>query len=293
MPKSDKAAIIESIYSAELSSELFSRFTQFIKQNCGIHLVPSKHTMLEGRLRKRMRQLLLPTFEDYARYFFKKNNTDTDEVIHFLDVITTNKTGFFREKPHFDYLTSEILPNFMKQHERKLGTFRIWSAGCSSGQEPYTLAMVLNEFAETNPAFRYAILATDLSKSSLERAQTAVYDTSELEEVSLEHRQKYFIASQNLSSRQLRVIEALRKKIRFKLLNFMNSVFPIKEPLQVIFCRNVMMYFDRTDRKKLVQRFIEQLAPGGYLFTGHSESLAGLTAELQSVSNSVYQKSRP
>ncbi len=291
MPKSDKAAIIESIYRAELSPELFNRFTRFIKQNCGIHLVPSKHTMLEGRLRKRMRQLLLPTFEDYAHYIFRKSNNATDEMVHFLDVITTNKTGFFREKPHFDYMVSEVLPEFMKQHDRhRLSTFRIWCAGCSSGQEPYTLAIVLNEFAEKNPTFSYAILATDLSKRALDKAKTAVYDSDQLEDIPPEYRHKYFIATRTGDNNQLRVIATLRETIMFRRLNFLDSAFPIKEPLQAIFCRNVMMYFDRATREKLVNRFTDKLAPGGYLFTGHSESLAGFPANLKPVASSVYQK---
>lgn len=291
MLKNDKAAIIESIYSSELSSELFSRFTLFIKHNCGIHIIPSKKTMLEGRLRKRMRQLLLPTFEDYARYLFNTNKHDSSEMVHFLDVVTTNKTGFFRETPHFDYLVSKILPEFMNRDNRRLVTFRIWSAGCSSGQEPYSLAILLNEFAEKNPAFRYAILATDLSRCILDTAKAGVYDTNQLDDVTPEHRDKYFVAVRNNS--QLRITEALRKTIMFKRLNLMNGAFPIKEPLHAIFCRNVMMYFDRDDRKKLVRRFTEQLAPGGYLFTGHSESLAGLSSELHSASNSVYRKPLP
>jgi chemotaxis protein methyltransferase CheR len=291
MQKSNKATIIESIYHAELSPELFNRFTRFIKQNCGIHLAPSKHTMLEGRLRKRMRQLLLPTFEDYARYIFRKSDNATDEMVHFLDVITTNKTDFFREKPHFDYLVSEVLPEFMKQHDRhRLSTFRLWCAGCSSGQEPYTLAIILNEFAEKNPTFSYAILATDLSKRALDKAKTAVYDSDQLKDIPPEYRHKYFIATRTGDSNQLRVIAALRETIMFRRINFMDSSFPIKEPLQAIFCRNVMMYFDRDTREKLVNRFTDKLVPGGYLFTGHSESLAGFPANLKPVASSVYQK---
>jgi chemotaxis protein methyltransferase CheR len=293
MLKNNKTELIESIYHATLSPELFNRFTQFIQQRCGIHIKPSKKNMLEGRLRKRMRQLLLPTFEDYAHYLFSRTKNTKEEMIHFLDAITTNKTGFFRETPHFDYLVSEVLPEFIRQHDRhRVHTFRIWSAGCSSGEEPYTLAIVLNEFAEKNPTFSYAILATDLSKRALNKAKTAVYDNDQLEEVTPEHLCKYFVAARTGDNNQLRVASALRETIMFRRLNFMDSAFPIREPLQVIFCRNVMMYFDRATREQLVNRFTEKLCPGGYLFTGHSESLAGFPSNLKPVSSSVYQKPR-
>jgi chemotaxis protein methyltransferase CheR len=293
MLKSDTTEIIESIYNATLSPELFTRFTQFIQQRCGIHIVPSKQTMLEGRLRKRMRHLMLPTFEEYARFLFHHSGNASDEIIHFLDAITTNKTGFFREAPHLDYLASKILPEFMQQHEKKgPATFRIWSAGCSSGEEPYSLTMLLNEFAEENPAFSYAMLATDLSRRALERAKNAIYDIEQLEDVPPEYRRKYFIAARTGDSRKLRVIDALRKNIMFRRLNFMDTSFPIRDPLHVIFCRNVIMYFDRTTRAQLVQRFTDNLIPGGHLFTGHSESLTGFHTGLKSVSSSVYQKPR-
>jgi len=293
MLKSDKIKIIESIYHSTLSPELFTRFTQFIQQRCGIHMVPSKQSMLEGRLRKRMRHLLLPTFEDYARYLFDHTGNTTEEMIHFLDAITTNKTEFFREAPHLDYLVSKVLPEFMQQYKKqRVDTFRIWSAGCSSGEEPYSLAIMLNEFTEKNPLFSYAMLATDLSRHTLDTAKTGVYDSDQLKDVPPEYRHKYFTAAQTEDKRKLRVISALRKTIMFRRLNFMDKAFPIKEPLQAIFCRNVMMYFDRATREKLVKRFTEKLAPGGHLFTGHSESLAGVPAGLKSVSSSVYQKQR-
>jgi len=291
MLKSDKAEIIESIYNATLSPELLKRFTQFIQQRCGIHIVPSKQSMLEGRLRKRMRQLMLPTFEDYARYLFGRKKDTGEEIIHFLDAITTNKTGFFREAPHLDYMSSEVLPEFTRQHDRhRAKTFRIWSAGCSTGEEPYSLAIILNEFAEKNPAFSYAMLATDLSKRALGTAKAAVYDSDQLEDVPPEYRHKYFTAARTSNKNQRHIIAALRKTIRFRRLNFMDAAFPIREPLQVIFCRNVMMYFDRATREKLVRHFTEKLVPGGYLFTGHSESLAGFPINLEPVASSVYQK---
>lgn len=291
MLKSDKAEIIDSIYNATLSPELFNRFSQFIQQRCGIRITPSKQNMLEGRLRKRMRALLLPTFEDYARYLFHPKKNVPDEIPYFLDAIATNKTEFFRESAHFDYLRNVVLPEFMVQADRhRSHTFRIWSAGCSTGEEPYTLAMVLNEFAEKNPEFTYAILATDLSTRALNTAKNGVYDTNQLDGVAVEYRYKYFSLSREGRTARLHINPELRKNIVFKRVNFMAAEFPIRQPLQAIFCRNVMMYFDRPVREKLIERFTKKLVPGGRLFTGHSESLAGLNTKLKIVANAVYQK---
>ncbi len=290
MPTNSKASIIDSIFSATLSPGLFNRFAQFIQQRCGIRIDNSKQPMLEGRLRKRMRALLLPTFEAYADHLFDADK-HSDEIIHFLDTITTNKTGFFREAPHFDYLMSIVLPEFSSQRVRRhVKTFRIWSAGCSSGEEPYSLAMTLNEFAEKNPSFSYAILATDLCARALATARTGIYDAAQLEDVKPEYRHKYFVVDRTLDKRQLRVVPALRETIMFRRFNFISPVPPVKNPLHAIFCRNVMIYFDRPTREQLVNRFIEKLAPGGYLFTGHSESLTGFRTALKSVANAVYQK---
>jgi chemotaxis protein methyltransferase CheR len=286
-------SIIDSIFSATLSPELFERFAQFIRQRCGIRIDHAKQAMLEGRLRKRMRALCLPTFEAYADFLFGQKNSESNELIHFLDTITTNKTGFFREAPHFDYLSRSVLPEFMAQRDRqRVRTFRIWSAGCSTGEEPYSLAMVLNEFAERTPAFSYAILATDLCARALARAKTGVYDPDQLDDVSPEYRCKYFTAARTADKRQLLVVPALRDSVVFKRFNFITPVFPIRQPLQAIFCRNVMIYFDRPTREQLVNRFIDTLAPGGCLFTGHSESLAGFRTVLKPVAAAVYRKPR-
>lgn len=291
MGANDRTALIESIYGASLSAGLFERLAHFIQQRCGIRIDHTKQPMLEGRLRKRMRLLELPTFEAYARYLFDQEKTGGEEIIHFLDAVTTNKTGFFREARHYDFLQSVVLPEFADSHDRRrVSTFRIWSAGCSTGEEPYSLAMVLNEFAEQNPAFSFAILATDLSARALAAARTGTYDMEKITDVSPGYRQKYFTADRAPGTLQMRVVSALRETIMFKRFNFMSPVFPISSPLQAVFCRNVMIYFDRPARELLVKRFIEKLAPGGYLFTGHSESLAGLRTGLKTVANAVYRK---
>jgi chemotaxis protein methyltransferase CheR len=286
-----KAAIIESIYHAQLSPELFMRFTGFIQQRCGIRIDHAKQTMLEGRLRKRMRELMLPTFEDYANYLFRSERSNQEETIRFFDAVTTNKTEFFRESAHFDYLHSIVLPAFMTQRDRHpVSPFRIWSAGCSTGEEAYSLAMVLHEFAESHPGFKYAVLATDLSARALGKAKTAVYDIDQLEDLKPAYRRKYFVSAGTPDSRQMRIAPCLRDTIVFKRFNFMTPEFPVRQPLQAVFCRNVMIYFDRPTRERLVNRLAEKLAPGGCLFTGHSESLAGFPTTLKPMANAVYQK---
>lgn len=293
MLTNSKASIIDSIFSATLSPALFDRFAQFIQQRCGIRIEHSKQTLLEGRLRKRMRALLLPTFEAYAAFLFDQKKNDADEIINFLDTITTNKTDFFREASHFDYLSCTVLTEFMSQRARRhAGTFRIWSAGCSTGEEPYSLAMVLNEFAEKNAAFSYAILATDLCARALATAKSGIYDIDQLDDVNPEYRRRYFTVNRTADERRVCVLPELRETVVFKRFNFMTPVFPIRQPLQAIFCRNVMIYFDRPTREQLISRFIGKLAPGGYLFTGHSESLAGYRTGLKPVATAVYQKPR-
>jgi len=293
MLTNSKAAIIDSIFSATLTPGLFDRFAQFIQQRCGIRIERSKQPMLEGRLRKRMRALLLPTFESYADYLFDQSNSNTDEIVNFLDTITTNKTDFFREAPHFDYLRSTVLTEFMAQCGRRdVSTFRIWSAGCSTGEEPYSLAMVLNEFAEKNAAFSYAILATDLCARALAVAKSGIYDIDQLDDVNPEYRRRYFSFNRTPDRRRVCILPELRENVVFKRFNFMTPVFPIRQPLQAIFCRNVMIYFDRPTREQLISRLIGKLAPGGYLFTGHSESLAGYRTCLKPVATAVYQKPR-
>jgi len=242
--------------------------------------------MLEGRLRRRLRSLNLNSCSDYCAYVFSGDG-HPEEVPHLIDVVTTNKTDFFRESKHFEYLTGIAVPTLLRGDSRSL---LFWSAGCSTGEEPYTLAMVLSDYAENTRGFRFQLLATDISTQVLEHAQRAIYKSELLRPVPADLRRKYVMRSRDRASQLERIVPELRALVEFRRLNLMDSDFGIGDPVDVIFCRNVIIYFDQPTRSALLNRFSRQLRPGGYLFLGHSETLNGLDVPLLSVGPTVYRK---
>lgn len=275
--------------SASLSARDFGRLSRFIYDTCGIKMPDVKKTMLEARLQKRLRSLGMHSFTDYCDFLFSQEGLDR-ELVPMLDMVTTNKTDFFREPDHFHYLTHTVLPEWVKRHPG--GALAIWSAGCSSGEEPYTLAMVLSEFAARNPGFDFKILATDISTRVLDKAKTAIYTESQVEPVAIELKKKYLLRSKDRASGMVRIVPELRAKVNFRRLNFMDDDFGMREPLDIIFCRNVIIYFDRQTQERLLQRFHRNMKPGSYIFMGHSETLSGLDVPLVSVYPTVYRKPR-
>ncbi|HMB30908.1 MAG TPA: protein-glutamate O-methyltransferase, partial [Desulfohalobiaceae bacterium] len=265
----------------------FQRFSSFIQEEFGIKMPPGKKTMLESRLGKRLRALGMNSYKDYENYLFNIKGMEI-EIPHLIDAVTTNKTDFFREANHFDILYNQLLPKWFGQHKGKRD-FSVWSAGCSSGEEPYTLAIVLNEFAENNPDFKYNILGTDISNEILEKAQRAVYPEDRIEPVPANLKRKYFLRSKDRKKKLVRVVPELRKKVAFRLLNFMDD-FDFREKMDAIFCRNVIIYFEKPIQERLFQKFCEHLHPNGYLFIGHSETLAGMNLSLKQLSPTTYQK---
>ena len=272
---------------ASLTARDFSRLSRFIYDTCGIKMPDVKKTMLEARLQKRLRGLGMRSFTDYCDYLFSSAGLD-NELVQMLDMVTTNKTDFFREPDHFDYLTQRVLPEWCARHPG--ARLAIWSAGCSSGEEPYTLAMVLSEFALSYPGFDFQILATDISTRVLEKAKAAIYHESLVEPVPLPLKKKYLLRSKDRSSGVVRVVPELREKVRFRRLNFMDEDFGMREQLDIIFCRNVIIYFDRPTQERLLNRFHRQMKPGSFIFMGHSETLSGLNVPLTSVFPTVYRK---
>jgi len=273
-----------------MGSREFARFAEFIYGQCGIKMPPAKKTMLEARLQKRLRTLGMGSFQEYADFLFSKEGAGA-ELVHLIDVVTTNKTDFFREPAHFDFLVTRALPDLAQS--RGVG-FRkglsIWSAGCSSGEEPYTLAMVLAEFAEQNPGFSYGILATDICTTVLDKARMAIYGEERVEPVPLPLKRKYLLRGKGSQKGLVRIVPELRGRIRFRRLNFMDDDFGLREPMDIIFCRNVIIYFDKGTQEKLLNKFCRHLIPGGYLFMGHSETLSGLDVPLVQVASTIYRK---
>lgn len=276
----------------ELSPESFSRFCQFITSELGIKMSEAKLPLLQSRLLRRIRLLQLDSLEAYQHYLFNSPGGE-EEQVHFINAITTNKTDFFREPHHFDYLVQTALPNLAAQQRSETGSpwaFKLWCAGCSSGEEPYTLAMVLSEFAAGRPGFDYSLLATDISTRVLAHAQAGIYDEERIEPVALPLRRKYLLRSKDRTRAQVRIVPELRRRITFHRLNFMDADYGVKDRFEVIFFRNVMIYFDKPTQEKVIHKLCRNLVPGGYLFVGHSESLAGLNLPVSAVGAALYRK---
>lgn len=272
-----------------MSEQEFDEFSTLIYARCGIKMPPAKKTMLTGRLAKRLRSLGISSFKQYFDYVCHHEGAPS-ELQTMINLITTNKTDFFREPKHFDYLTKTALPEII-QHKQQAGdkSIHLWSAGCSTGEEPYTMAMVINDYFEDLPGWRYSLLATDLSTRVLEQARLGIYDHQRIEPLPNRLRRKYLMRSK-INSDQVRFIPSLRAKITFKQLNFMDRIFAGIPESDVIFCRNVLIYFDRKTQEKVINRFCEHLKPEGYLFLGHSESIQGYRVPLTTVKSTIYRK---
>lgn len=269
-----------------LSKRNFARLARFINGYSGIRMPPTKVTMLEGRLRRRVRATGHGSLESYCRFLFEQDGIEA-EAVHLIDVATTNKTDFFREPNHFAYLIDEVLP---KLAQKGKGDIRVWSAACSTGAEPYTLAMILEDFRKSH-RLGYSILATDLSTEVLATAVRGIYPQEMIDPVPLDMVRKYVLRSV-LGDRQVRIHHSLRSKVGFARLNLMDDAYAIGAPADVIFCRNVLIYFEKTVQEAVLARLCDCLAPGGYLFIGHSESVAGFSLPVKQVANTIFQKTR-
>lgn len=272
----------------ELSRESFQHFADYITRELGIRMPEAKMSMLKSRLLRRLRALGLGSLEDYQRLLFS-GGAGATELSDFIDAVTTNKTDFFREPTHFEYLTATALPELDPGADRPW-PFKLWCAGCSSGEEPHTLAMVLAEFGAKRGAFEFSILATDISSRVLQHAREGVYGLDRIEPVPAPLRKKYLLRSRDPARPLARVVPALRARIRFHRLNFMAADYNVRDTFDVIFFRNVMIYFDKPTQEAVVTRLCRQLRPGGFLFVGHSESLIGLNLPVRSVASAVYRK---
>lgn len=270
----------------------FEQFSTLIYNEVGIKMPAGKKTMLEARLQKRLKALGLRSFQEYSDVVFSAEGRE-QELIHFIDVVTTNKTDFFREPFHFEYLVREVIPAMQQQRsagDSPLNPFRIWSAGCSTGEEPYTMAMVLHSYATARQGFRFSVLASDICTQVLQKAASGIYSEDRVDTISLAMKKKYLLRSKDRSKGLVRIVPELRSSVSFKRVNFMDDQFGISERQDVIFCRNVVIYFDKPTQAQLMRKFHRQLVTGGYLFIGHSETLNGLDVPFTQVANTVYRK---
>jgi len=265
----------------ELSPALFTRITGMLYEHAGIRMREGKEGLVRARLAKRLRKLGVPDFDAYLTLV--ESQPDRREFAEMIDVLTTNKTSFLREVSHFDLLREKILPQLS-------GPVRLWSAGCSSGEEPYTLAMLCQESLSPIASREVRILATDISHRVLATAKAATYTAELMRDVPPEWLRKYWIKHTDAQGHeQYESGPMLRKLVHFARLNLMER-WPMQGPFDAILCRNVMIYFDKTTQQQLVERYWALLRPGGHLFVGHSESLTGLTHRFRYVQPAVYVK---
>ncbi len=282
MKNSNINEFFQSSYEPKMSVENFRKLSEFIYNNYGIKMPNNKQIMLEGRLQKRLKINNINTHDEYCDFLFSDEGM-CKELIHMIDVVTTNKTDFFREPHHFEFLTSYLerySPSFLK----------VWSAACSSGEEPYTLSMVLTEYKNKNPKFDFSIFATDISTRILKKAISAIYPIKSVDVIPLVLKQKYLLKSKDKDNPSVRVIKKLRQKITFQRMNFMDDNYPVSSDFDIIFCRNVLIYFDKETQESVLNKLCSKLKDNGFLFLGHSESINGLNVPLKHLQPTVYQK---
>lgn len=276
----------QAVMSDALRRSDFDRIAAYVYRECGIRLPPVKITMIEGRLRRRVRAHDHSSLGDYCGWLFDGDNLATERE-HLLNAVTTNKTDFFREPKHFDYLVGTALP---QMRDAGIDRLRVWSAACSTGAEPYTLAMLLDAFAQDRQGPDYGILATDLDSEVLRIARRGVYPAAMLDPVPAGLRARYAMRANDPKRGEMRIAANLRAAIGFAQMNLMDERYPVGDPMDIIFCRNVLIYFDKPTQEKVVRRLTECLRPGGLLFLGHSESIAGFDLPLKTVANTVFAR---
>jgi chemotaxis protein methyltransferase CheR len=263
-----------------IDSQTFENFVRLIYDRAGIRLGPNKRALVASRLGKRMRRVGIACYKSYFEYV-RQDRTES-ELVALLDEISTNVTHFYREPRHFQVL-SRIMACWENQGQKR---FRLWCAAASTGEEPYTMAITLCETLRSVADTK--ILATDLSTRVLDQARKGVYDSKDMEKVPREVINRYFTRSGSGTDEMFFVSQKLKSMITYARLNLSEIPFPMRGPLDVIFCRNVMIYFDKQIRKRLLDEMYRLLKPGGYLMVGHAESLSGMLSSFQSVEPSVY-----
>ena len=277
-----------SEHEDHLSNRDFSRLCNLVYDVAGIRLTAEKKTMLELRIRRRLRALDCHSYSEYCESLFRSDHSG-EEMRQFIDVVTTNKTDFFREPGHFDFLRERCVGEFWARTSGKR-PMAVWSAACSSGEEPYTLAMTLSDCAASVPGFSFSLLATDISTTVLNKAVKGIYPASTIEPVPIGMRHKYLMRSRDRQADQVRVVPELRRMVEFRRLNLMDADYGLAQKADVIFCRNVLIYFDRPTQERIVAKLTRCLHPHGYLFVGHSETLHDMNLPIAAAGPAVYRR---
>lgn len=279
----DQKKLQFTLQSRPLSDREFRIISEMIYDLCRINLHLGKKELVQARLNKRLRKLGLDSYKEYLKYV--EDDESGQELTNMVDILSTNLTYFFRESDHFDYIKDNILKNIDPSRDRK---FRIWSAGCSSGEEAYTLAMVLREAVSAIDRMDALILATDISTRMLAVAREGIYSDVRFKDTAVSLKNKYFqLIESDEDGKVYKAKNEILKLIRFKYLNLMNE-WPMQGKFNIVFCRNVMIYFDKKTQGELVNRFYEKIQPGGVFIVGHSESLTGITHKFRYVRPTIY-----
>lgn len=268
-----------------MSKENFKQVQSLAYEHCGISLSDAKEEMVYSRLSKRLRDLDISSFDTYCEMV---NKNQRDETGKFINAITTNLTSFFRENHHFEFLKSELIPNLRTLHSGDQ-RIRAWSAGCSTGEEPYSIAMVLNESFAHLQDWDIKILASDLDTDVLRCAEEGIYTLKNSTGISEQRLKRFFRKSIEKGQTKIQTRDEIKRLITFNQLNLMQS-WPMKGMFDFIFCRNVVIYFDKPTQRKLFERYANLLRPGGLIFIGHSESLHGVTSDFKSIGKTIYRR---
>jgi len=295
MPRSDSrprvsgnCGISGTVEELSLSPVLFSRFQQLIYNESGIWLGPQKQALLTSRLARRLRTLGLSTMSEYFRLVTQTDQQHERSVM--LDCITTNETHFFREPRHFDYLAQEVIPRWKQEAEvgKRIRHVNVWCAGCSTGEEPYSLAMLFLRHLPAEAGWFPQILASDISTRVVEKAREATFPIEKANEIPKDYLRAYMLKGTKESSGTMRAVPELQKIVRFARINLFADSYPVQGTFDLIFCRNVLIYFDDRSKQKVVAGLVRHLSPSGLLFVGHSEHLHGISRELKLVAPTVY-----
>jgi chemotaxis protein methyltransferase CheR len=273
--------------TVQLEHSEYLRLSSYIMSQFGIKLPPHKKTLLQSRLQKRLKALNHNNFKEYVDYVFSSKGQQ-EEVWNMIDAVSTNKTDFFREPLHFEFLLDRGIREYLELSGKR--SLHIWSAGCSSGEEPYTIAMIMKEFSLNNPSFDFRIMATDISSSVLEHAVVGIYNAEKTEIIPMDYKKKYLLKGKNEYVNKVRIGNELRTKIEFRKYNLLTEDYSELGRFDIIFCRNVMIYFERDVQQRLLRQFCRSLNTGGYLFLGHSESITGYKVPLKHLRPTIFQR---
>lgn len=276
------------VYDSELTQKQFLKLSGIISNEYGIKMPLSKKQLLQSRLYNRLLALEMKNFNEYFEFLFD-HGVNESELIQLVDLVSTNKTGFFREMHHFEFIKGQIL------HETESGSFsnrliKCWSAGCSSGEEPYSLSVTLQEIIEKNRSMDYKVMGTDISSRMINKAVQGIYKEEDTANIPYFQKKKYFLKSKDHSKNLVRLKPVIRNKNKFVRLNLMDERYPMMETFDYILCRNVLIYFEREVQEEVIKKLSARLKKGGYFFLGHSESIINMNVPLRQVRATIFQR---